>query len=159
MPETHLNSDDLSAAAREEGIPVVDAMGHPLPIVSPSGYHSWSLVDLILTLINVLLFVLLILRISLRRKENYKLAGSFELVRKKVYPLVTLVALVAMVTSIVLFLLTQDILCPMVLFDWWTLAFVLLLIIALAASSLALQEEKEAEEKQDRGLEATKTND
>ncbi len=98
---------------------------------------SWSLVDLILTIVTGLMtLMLLITYFSKKREEEH-----VEIKRKG---LLRLISLIPTAGAIILFLLTQDITQPMILIDEWTIYFA---VIAVVQALVTVFSKKKAEEK------------
>ena len=148
-PEEPTPTEQITNAAIEEGIPVLNIFGLPVPLVTPSGFYAWSLADLILTVFGVLVFALLGIRTILKKRNDKKYEGAEANERqKKVDMLLFLVSLIAAIAAIVLFLLTQDMSLPLVLFDRWTIAFATLFIISFVSSILAVEKVRVKDEEE-----------
>jgi len=142
-PTLHISREDIIITANEQGIIILDPHGLGVPVVPPVGHKTWSFANLALAFLSVLVLAIMGIRVSLshHKSDSYPSKRRFEL-EKSSYPTVTLVALITAVMSVVLFFLTQDVRHPMVLFDWWTTAFALLLVIVIAASILPMRDKR-----------------
>jgi uncharacterized repeat protein (TIGR02543 family) len=116
-----LTQAQVAQIAVEQGIPVLDILGNQVPLFKPAGTTTWAFSNLIFTLLALL--VLLI-------------AGVYSLVNRssegrRFRPAFLVATTVVVAASVVLFILTQDIASPSVLFDTWTVAFVALLAASI----------------------------
>lgn len=136
---------EFSAAAQAQGMPVANILGTLIPFTALDGYASWSLLDLIATVLCGLFLVVVLIRAALikrnedqvdageARRSEGEVEGEDKARRYRKFP-VMIVSLVAAVTAVSLFVLTQDMSMTVVLFDSWSAAFA----IILAASTAAL---------------------
>ncbi|MDR0853486.1 MAG: hypothetical protein LBN34_03885, partial [Clostridiales Family XIII bacterium] len=121
-------------------------------LYGPKNFDTWSLLDLILTVLGVVFAIVSSVKIEVARRreedENglakYR-SGADDDVRKR-RPIFAVLTAIAAVFGIVLFIFTQDMRNPMVLIDWWTIAFAVLFVFELLFVKLTTKREKEEEE-------------
>jgi hypothetical protein len=78
-PEAQMSAQQAAvAAAVQQGIPVVTVpfIDQPVPLVAPAGLLSWSLVNLILAFVGVLLALIALAAVLARRRNAAGLAGD-----------------------------------------------------------------------------------
>jgi len=149
-PTLFISAEEIHNTAIEQGIIILESQGHAIPLISPAGFRAWALADLILVSLSLVALAIMGIRISIRRyKKGIYKNKKGALMQRNIYPPISIVAVIATVMSIVVFFLTQDIRQPPVLCDFWTAAFALLLIIVVAASTLAVKDEIHLEEELD----------
>ena len=148
--------------------PVVEPVGIPAvfdPVVSipptfipdditPAGIAdatTWSLLNLILSLLGVLMALGLFAAYFVKTKKEEELedlqnrgASEAKTVRKKSMTW-RIVAVIAAFTSLILFFLTADISGAMSMFDYWTIAHAIIFILQIAFMALALRKKEDAE--------------
>jgi len=152
-PEDPFSPEEFTIAAKAGDVSVLNVSWYSIRALPHGGFFTWSLVDLVLTIMCVLSLALLALKLRLGRSVASRREDIRELIERNSAPLVlTAVALVATVVAIVLFLLTQDMSLPMVLFDWWTAAFSVLFVIVLSASMLVSEKTREAAKEEQQEL-------
>ncbi|MDR3036834.1 MAG: hypothetical protein LBU31_00260 [Coriobacteriales bacterium] len=155
----------LASAAREQGIPVLDILGQPVSLISPSGYNAWPLFNLIctmggitaLTLVGVCLLVppgshesrrkgdaltaRLAARLAAEGVRADRGGGHFEdnaeRTCREAHAGLLVATAFATATGVILFMLTQDVTLPMVLFDAWSIASGVLLLACILCARLA----------------------
>jgi uncharacterized repeat protein (TIGR02543 family) len=114
---------ELSEAAKGAGIPVLGIGENGIPLVGVSGYAYWSLVDLAIAAVGLLL-ILRYAYVYRRRQQDLSIPEDSRRVRTRL----TLTIAVAIV-NLLLFLLTQDFtLTPFVVVDIWTIPELILLV-------------------------------
>jgi len=137
-PEAMSAQQVAATAAVQQGIPTVTVpfFDEPVPLVSPEGIDSWSLVDLLLAVIGVLLaLVALITALARRRRAAEWDDDDVSDAHTQRKPNATLaVAMVLAVFGAVLFLLVEDMNLAAAMFDVWTPLFA----AALAAEAVAV---------------------
>ena len=114
---------------------------------------SWSLVDLLCTILTTLLSIIMLIgALGRKRKEGdeneseYQAGNEDENENDTVYKrrrALKVASLIPTVIAIVLLIFTQDFTQPMVLFDVWTIAFA---IIAIVQAVLAIVSRKKKED-------------
>ncbi|MCL2808233.1 MAG: hypothetical protein FWD27_08820, partial [Coriobacteriia bacterium] len=151
VPTAHEpNQTDLAVAAKEQAIPVANLFGIPVPITAPAGYSAWSLFDLLATIICALLLIVAALfAVSARKKNNKEQEGhSSDNSYRKPRPLMLALLAGSTLVAVVLFVVTQNIKLPVVIFDYWSLFFALILIAAIifALRSVGKKQAKQTEQ-------------
>jgi uncharacterized repeat protein (TIGR02543 family) len=135
---------ELNELARDEGIPVLDIGDDGVPLAGVEGYAYWSLVDLAIALIGIILALWFTFRG--RRRESDPDSPVYESERPR-RPLVVFV-IVAAAANIVLFLLTQDLTgAPLVIVDIWTIPEAVIFIAECLLGRSANKQEKAVAEK------------
>ncbi|MDR3037047.1 MAG: hypothetical protein LBU31_01360 [Coriobacteriales bacterium] len=144
----------IVSAAREQGVTELTLLGQPVPLVSPLGHGAWSLFNLICTIagILVLAFVGVYLLIPLRSKQEggvkaaevvrfdwdgNQLVGDAGQACREARPEFLVATAFATAAGVVLFMSTNDITLPMVMFNVWGIAFGILLLAAIICARLA----------------------
>ena len=134
------------AIAGVDEITTYDLFGHPVLNNAPDTAGAWSLVNLTLTILSVLALVVLVKRAITGRTKEVDREVYFEDCEHETITKINLTLfLVSTATpafSILLFVLTQDLTLPSVLFDLWTFAFAPLFICGLVASILSIKKEE-----------------
>jgi hypothetical protein len=135
----------IAEAAEAEGIPVINLFGVPIPLTAPAGFAAWSLFDLIMTSLSVLLLIVVALRaLFAGKKEKEADAAVFvrapQAIQTTIYPRKTILVASAVITALalVLFFITQNMSLPLVLFDAWSIAFGAVVIISAATVALSV---------------------
>lgn len=95
------------------------------PLAGKTDDSSWSIVDLILTLLSIVFMILTFI--------------------KKRETIIKAISGAAAVASTIVFILTQDLTAKMIMFDTWTILFVIAIIVQ-AASYILSRKEKEKDE-------------
>ncbi|MDR1089319.1 MAG: InlB B-repeat-containing protein [Coriobacteriales bacterium] len=161
----------ITDAARAEGIPVLDIFGFQIPLVAPSGFAAWSLFDLFATIVCALALIVAAVRSLLRRRKdeedeqaaatttrNAVQAASAQAGSEKndgegvsrLRPYMLLGALLAVVFAVILFILTQDLSNPPVIFDLYSIVFALVMLFSIvAACTVVHREDDKADEEKD----------
>jgi hypothetical protein len=111
---TEKPDNSIGAAAKEQGIPTFSIGGNDIPLVSPSGVGSWSLIDLALMLIAFAFALYATISVAKRRK--YLSAIGEDTVGKPRYAIYAIVVGIA-VAAVIVFFATQDLSQSMVLAD------------------------------------------
>ncbi|GHT79122.1 hypothetical protein FACS1894104_3290 [Actinomycetota bacterium] len=128
---TPTTANPTVAAAIDQGIPVLNIFGQDVPLVKPAGQTTWSLFDLLCMILA--LFALAITGIySLIRNK-----GGYDSERKTVHSAFLIASILTTCLAAVLFALTQDITCQVVLFDIWSVAFIILLTATVVFARVA----------------------
>ena len=128
----------------------VGGAGNPL---TSGGIGSWSLIDVLATLLTAVLCIIMLIGVFGKRREDedggdddgnpngtdggLDSEDDSENAEIKRHRTMRLLTLVPAIVAIVLLFLTQDFTQPMVLFDFWTLAFVILALVQVALTYLA----------------------
>ena len=125
----------------EQPANIIESPDLEVPLALPEDPGRWSLADLICTMLMVLVFLLALIRVARRPKNDDYGDGVAEDNRGKRHSwlsrLLFGLGAVAAVIGLVLFILTQDLSLPMTLFDYYSVFFISLLIIELV-STIAL---------------------
>lgn len=142
-------------------------LDHEISLLGSPDINTWSLVDLILTVLGVLFMLVLAVRLARRTPvEDYEETDSIMAytysgkgtdetdatdatdaeAKPKKSAILTLIASIAAILAILLFVLTQDMRLPIVLIDSWTIAFAILFAICSVTSVLAVRNRKENQE-------------
>jgi uncharacterized repeat protein (TIGR02543 family) len=151
------------------GSPIITILGTPIPLFGIQG-ASWSLFDLICTLIALIAALVMIVRVVIhqRRKKEEKEELNEDGTPKRIktreeeqeeqkeqrytkirIPLAVISALCA-ILSVILFILTQDMRLPMVFFDFWSIFFAVFVILGIITTILTFKRETlEKEEEND----------
>jgi len=118
--------------------------GREIIIFPGAGLPSWALLDLLLTIAAVLIAGQIALRSFFAKKRRD--SGNDDSMHdelseesgeiKKHRPLWVVVAAIAGLFMVVLFLITQDMRLEMVIIDWWTLLFAIAFVVTLISNSL-----------------------
>jgi uncharacterized repeat protein (TIGR02543 family) len=129
---------DFEDALATQNIP---SMG--VPLFGPSTHATWSLFDLIVSLVAILLAAVVGIRALLRatnkkREEDIRYSEQDQAKRRTRIGLLLAVGICA-VAELVIFLITQDITTPMVLFDWWSIIMSLILVVEVLACILSFR--------------------
>jgi uncharacterized repeat protein (TIGR02543 family) len=135
-----------------------------IPLYAPAGVAAWSLMNLVLSVICALFAAIAGVRLIVpmgRRRREFESefsgnansgAAAAALILEEANtqrslrmrrPLWFVVSLAAAVAGAVLFLLTQDMSTPMVLFDWWTVTHAVLVAAGIVSSVLTVKIFKE----------------
>ncbi len=139
----------LAAAAEDVTLDIGDT---EVPLADFGG--SWSLVDLLLTVVTGLMSISLLIGYFVNKKakeedeENAHAQRSEDedntrLKRKGGF---RLFSIIPMIGAIVLFILTQDLTLPMTLFDNWTIFFAIVTLIQVLTMILSRKKRVEDEE-------------
>jgi uncharacterized repeat protein (TIGR02543 family) len=153
-PDVTKKEITFRAAVQDNGIPTLGFGDGGVPLYGPKGFSSWSLVDLILAAVGVVLAVYFVLKFALRRKNreddedvSYFRENGVEREEEKKARVSWLIgAILLAVISVVLFILTQDTSMPMVLLDWWTIVFAVILAAEFAVTRRVFPRQKKDEE-------------
>jgi uncharacterized repeat protein (TIGR02543 family) len=145
-PEVSKPDATFNGAVKDENIPKIG-----VPLYGPKGFDAWSLLDLILMLIGVILTVITIIgAIRRSRKDDDELDyRTFEddgEKKKNTKMLFVIIMSILTVASVILFVLTQDVTLPMVWLDKWTIVFAVVLIAQIVARKFSRKTEKDEEE-------------
>lgn len=107
----------------------------------PKGINgSWALINLISTIITVLLSLLLIIFALLNKLDEDK----DKKVKNKI--ILRIITIIIAFISIIIFVLTENITLPMVLFDKYTIWMILILIIQIVIAFLSRHKVKDEDE-------------
>lgn len=121
-----------------------------IPLAPLNGIESWSLLNLILAIAGIALVIMVGVK-SLKKKKHEKKDGKqheapYGDVERKENTYVRLAFILAVpllaLAGIAVFLLTQDIMLPMVITDWWTLTHAILLVCGILSYILAYKRDK-----------------
>ena len=124
-------------------VPLAATQSMQLPLIG-----SWSLVDLLCTILAILLnIILFILGLRKNKKEDDEEIEE-EQKETNYHHFRRLLALIPSIGSILLFLYTQDLTQPMVLFDIWSLVFILIVLAQLIICILSYRKKEEKEEEE-----------
>ena len=147
----------------DTGTPLVEAIDDDAnALAGPGG--AWSLFDLIATILTALLSLVMVVRaIGRNRKEgdddeqrriayaNGQEPEEDQVIKRK--RIARILSLIPGIGSIILFVLTQDLTQPMVIFDWWSIVFAIAAIIniVLAVVTRKKSDDDDEEEQQQAG--------
>jgi uncharacterized repeat protein (TIGR02543 family) len=139
---------DILNAARDAGIPVLGFGNNGVPLFGPSGFNTWALLDGILGIITVIMSAFAVFFAIKRRIEGaqgvYEDPNDESVKIRKLHQRIALACAVALaITSIVIFMLTQDVSLQMVLVDTWTIVFAVILAAECIAVRLAGEKRKQ----------------
>lgn len=144
---TSLPSDSSNTIQiiRDSGISIINIGNDGIPLHGGNmNQYVWSLVNLIICIVGVLLVVYTTIRIAVlkghraRENENEEIAINKKS-QLRISHLPVVLTILSGIVGILLFLLTQDMRKAMVLLDWWTLVQGLLLIVGLVSCSYAFR--------------------
>jgi hypothetical protein len=129
-------------AVDDENIPMIG-----IPLYGPSGFDSWSLLDLILMLVGAVLTIVTIIGAVLRGRRDdeldYRAFENDGEKRKSTRKLFVIIMGLLSIASIILFILTQDVTLPMVWLDKWTVVFAVVLIAQIVSRKFCKKTEKD----------------
>ena len=115
--------------------------GRDIIVFSPVSHPSWSLVNLILTVLGVTLVLLTGARAFIqKRRVNKEMAGTEiveDTLKHRVWWFAT--AAVAAIGMTIMFAITQDFRTDMVLMDWYTLVFTAAFALTLVSGGLVFK--------------------
>ena len=139
--------------AGDDGTPMVHTVGGEDNPLTSGMRGSWSLIDLLATLLVVVLCIIMLVGVFGKRREDedggdddgnpngtdvgFDSEDDSENAEIKRHRTLRLLTLVPAIVAVVLLFLTQDFTQPMVLFDFWTLVFVILALVQVALTYLA----------------------
>jgi uncharacterized repeat protein (TIGR02543 family) len=126
------------SAAKEQGIPVFTVGGMDIPLAAPSGFETWSLVNVLFMLLSVLFAVYKVIQFNLRRNE----AKASKAKKSKVAAGIpgssyTIVIAILALVSILICLLTQNVAEQITIFDLQSPEFAIVFGAQLLLSRLA----------------------
>lgn len=125
-------------------VPLAATRSMQMPLIG-----SWSLVDLLCTILVILLnIILFILGLRKNKKEDDEETEE-EQEKINYHHFRRLFALIPSIGSILLFLYTQDLTQPMVLFDIWSLVFILIVLVQLIICILSYRKKEKKEEEEE----------
>ncbi|MCL2392785.1 MAG: hypothetical protein FWC66_09325 [Oscillospiraceae bacterium] len=108
-----------------DGTPTIAIGGNLIPL-SAAGLNNyvWALANYILSMAGLILMAIMIIRLCLFKMRKHNV------VHERMYrPLFITVGLILPLISKLLFIITQDMRLPVVLFDWWTLVHAAVLVL------------------------------
>ncbi|MDR3037097.1 MAG: InlB B-repeat-containing protein [Coriobacteriales bacterium] len=133
----------------------VDTTIADTPTPTRAGDATWALLNLILTALGALLFLVMLVLFFVNRKReeeadnrggqrtNERTAEKAAETRRKRFVWRLMIG-VAFVVALIVFLLTEDITLPMAWVDWWTIVHVVILLIQIIFAALAANKKKES---------------
>ncbi len=130
----------IGAIAETADSAVIDEVEVPLA----SAGASWSLLDLILTVVTGLMSVTLLVTYLSGRREDEEYIENGEQIKRR--GIVRALSIIPMIGAIILFVLTQDMTLPMVIVDEWTIIFAAITLIQAGVMFLSRKKVEEAEE-------------
>ena len=144
-----------AADANQPGSPAEDIVDDETPLAGPTG-GAWALLNLILTAVTVALSAVLLVGYlgkskQAREDENgntlYDEDGNeiLEYVRKK-RGFWRVVSLIPAIGAVIAFILTENMLLPMVIVDRWTLLMVAIALVQVVVTALSKKRDEEQEE-------------
>ncbi|MCL2642268.1 MAG: InlB B-repeat-containing protein [Candidatus Bathyarchaeota archaeon] len=160
------------------------------PVIEPNtpnsgGYPVWALVNLVLSVVGLILVAILVICVLLQRKQNqeqqqieqkdsksqqnstkHNTEQDNDDVDKTVKKqkqrrmLWFLLSIIMSIAGIIVFILTEDMSRPMVLFDKWTIVNAIIFIVETIAIALTFKHKKNTDDKDDitNTFQTTKTN-
>jgi len=154
-PEGYTNGDTLERIL-EAGSPMYTIGDQEVPLYAGNGLSHlvWALWNLILSLAGVALAVMMGIRLLIQKRYDfyYNKQGETHYETEKTKKtertrllLILMVPILAIV-ALVLFLFTQDMRLLMVMIDWWTIAHLILFIVALLSYKFAFRRTKNEDE-------------
>jgi uncharacterized repeat protein (TIGR02543 family) len=118
-----------------------------VPLFSPTAQGSWSLFDLIVALMAIILAAVFgiraLLRATNKKREEDTRYSEEEHTRKHNRTGLLIAGIICAVVEVIIFLITQDITSPMVVFDWWSIMMSVILIIEVIACILSFRKTDE----------------
>jgi hypothetical protein len=156
-PEAMTPQQKLVSVAKAQGIPTLGIGKSGVPLFSPEGIDSWSLLDLMLAIAGAILAIGTLIAASRRRKNDkddetyFEETGEYREDQKRSRKIFLAGSIIASIVSIILFILTQDMRLPMVFIDIWTIVFALILAVEILFSKLTFPKKKAGEEYENRG--------
>ncbi|MCL2392004.1 MAG: hypothetical protein FWC66_05270 [Oscillospiraceae bacterium] len=107
------------------GIPALTIGGEQIPLLAGGfGNQVWVLANFILSIAGLILMGIMLMRLGLFKKRK----GSFGSANKH-SPVLIKIGLIFPMIAKLLFLITQDMRLPVVIFDWWTLVHAAVLVL------------------------------
>jgi len=118
-----------------------------IPLFSKDGMPAWALVNLILCIIGALYAIMTIIRVRRRKRDEAELglANDTEEGKKRRSVLLIVMSVMA-ISSIILFILTQDMRLQVVFLDRWTIFNALILYAEIIIAKLAFGKMEKGEE-------------
>ena len=143
-PDPIVEVIDPDPAPKTDG--PVDITVDPTPTTQPDG-RAWALVNLLATIGSVLTGLGMVLTMKKKKEEEKEeqLEKSEEDKNSK-RKTSKLLGLVPAITSVIAFVLTEDIRLPMVLTDKWTLLMMAILVVNLVLAYFTRNREKKGED-------------
>jgi hypothetical protein len=139
---TVVTQSELSEAARDAGIPVLNIGENGVPLIGVSGYAYWSLIDLAIAALGILFALWYIFRRRRRESEIDSPLADVSGAERPRRSLITFVIVTAAANTL-LFLLTQDFTgTPLVVADIWTIPEAALFIVECVLGHLATRRSK-----------------
>jgi uncharacterized repeat protein (TIGR02543 family) len=145
-PPTPLASPGDADLLPDQAAPLVDILGAGVPLMAPAGSSAWSLFDLLAAILAVLCAALGVLRFFLRRRREED-EGAYANKRTRMSAIV--IGILCALVSVLIFVVTQNIALPMVLFDAWSTLFALLAIICIATAVLCVKRQQRSSDDDD----------
>ena len=121
--------------------PPIDIIDPPTPQVDPQEIGSWALVNLISVILGALVVLGMIVTFF-KKEKHYDENGEVE--DKRLYS--KLSGILPEVLGIILFIMTENIKLPMVLFDKWTIIMLLILLIIIVQAYITRRKDEDKEE-------------
>jgi uncharacterized repeat protein (TIGR02543 family)/uncharacterized repeat protein (TIGR01451 family) len=146
-----------------DGTPTITIFGTDIPLYSGDGTGSWSLFDLLCTLAAIILAIICAIRFirarrnkddeeDIRRRATYNQNTQqyeyAEKIKRRRLPLL-IASIIIAILAIILFIITQDITQPVVIFDRWSIVFAIGVVLAVVALVLVVHKKKEEETYED----------
>jgi len=125
---------------------MVEIQPENLPIAT---FAVWALLNLILTIVTVLIAVVLIAA-WFRKRDDVREDSEYEQKERK-YLAPRIAASAAAVASIIVFILTQDMSLPMILYDKWSIlhGIIVIAVVILAIFSKKRNGDQEPDNSKD----------
>jgi hypothetical protein len=140
--------DNFIRQSKDSGIPLLSFGNQPLPLYSVRGYRVWSLLDLVLVSITMLLSVYMLFLLLFRERdvENEDMTEDGESRINAHYSKVAaLLALLNGPAALMVFMLTENTSHHMVVFDRWTILLILMFTAELLFILKATNRHREGE--------------
>jgi fimbrial isopeptide formation D2 family protein/uncharacterized repeat protein (TIGR02543 family) len=138
---------DYTRVTRDMVIHAVYAQVQIVPDPPTPEAGSWALINLILTILGTLASLGMIIAYFFNRKEDEEDEDGEDRVRtKRLW--IRIINVIFAIVAIIIFILTEDIRLPMVLFDWWTILHIIIFIIQAVLLFLSTRRKEEDEDTQ-----------
>jgi uncharacterized repeat protein (TIGR02543 family) len=140
-PTTTLSPQgDLAAVASGQGIPSIGFGDNKVPLFGPTGIVSWSMLNMILAAVALIIFIIMLARVIKRRSEYgqlpvYENVSGTGTGTRIVFVICGAVVAVA---AIVAFFLTEDLSAPVAIADAYSAPMALAVVLEVVAYKLAL---------------------
>lgn len=140
------------------GGPVITLGGLEVPLYPMLDILSWALLNLVLAILGGLIAITAIIRVLLnarkKKEESEENQAHFEAEEegqeenesdKSTRKAWFIITLILGAVGVVIFILTQDMRDQMVLFNWWTIAHAILVVVSAIGLKVIIGKKKEEE--------------